>query len=114
MDGPTLSISVADGTSKTGSGLLGLFRPSPERRVVKYCIEFYRMLQEKGYDIGLEQCGSLNLANSKDRLISLTRRANRYQPTGLECHILTRDQIVEFHPYLHTEDLTGGWYGNIE
>ena len=42
---------VADGTSKTGSGLLGLFRPSSERDIVKYCIDFYRMLQEKGYDI---------------------------------------------------------------
>lgn len=99
---------VADGTSKTGSGLLGLFRPSSERAIVKYCIEFYRMLQEKGYDIGLEQSGSLNLASSKDRLVSLTRRANRYKPTGLECHILTRDDISEVHPYLFTEDLHGG------
>ena len=72
---------VADGTSKTGSGLLGLFRPSSERDIVKYCIDFYRMLEEKGYDIGLYQSGSLNLAGSKDRLISLTRRANRYKPT---------------------------------
>jgi len=58
---------VADGTSKTGSGLLGLFRPSQERAFVQYCIDFYRMLQEKGYDIGLYQSGSLNLASSKDR-----------------------------------------------
>ena len=68
---------VADGTSKTGSGMLGLFRPSHERAVVKYCLEFYRMLQDKGYNIGLEQNGGLNLATTKDRLISLTRRANR-------------------------------------
>ena len=67
---------VADGTSKTGSGMLGLFRPSHERAIVEYCIEFYRMLQNKGYDIGLETTGGLNLAASKDRLISLTRRAN--------------------------------------
>jgi len=99
---------VADGTSKTGSGLLGLFRPGPERAIVKYCIEFYRMLQDKGYDIGLEQSGSLNLASSKDRLVSLTRRANRYKPTGLECHILSRDEVSEVHPYLFTEDLHGG------
>ena len=77
---------VADGTSKTGSGLLGLFRPTQERAFVKYCIEFYQvcnfifisysfdnhslnknlqMLQEKGYDIGLQRSGSLNLACSK-------------------------------------------------
>lgn len=98
---------VADGTSKTGSGMLGLFRPSHERAVVKYCLEFYRMLQDKGYNIGLEQNGGLNLATTKDRLISLTRRANRYKPTGLECHVLTRQEISEFHPYLFTEDLQG-------
>ena len=34
---------VADGTSKTGSGLLGLFRPTQERAFVKYCIEFYQV-----------------------------------------------------------------------
>ena len=99
---------VADGTSKTGSGLLGLFRPSQERAFVQYCIDFYRMLQDKGYDIALHQSGSLNLASSKDRLVSLTRRANRYKPTGLECHILSRDDISKLHPYLFTEDIHGG------
>lgn len=81
---------VAGGQSKTGSGMLGLFRPSAERRIVQYCIDLYRTLQSKGYDIGLVECGSLNLAQTRDRLISLTRRANRYKPTGLECHILSR------------------------
>ena len=81
---------VAGGSSKTGSGLLGLFRPSDERKIVEYCIELYRSLQDHGYDIGLVECGSLNLAATKDRLISLQRRANRYKPTGLECHLLNR------------------------
>ena len=60
---------VADGTSKIGSGVLGLFRPSHERTFVKYCIDFYQMLQDKGYDIGLQRSGSLNLACSKVRKI---------------------------------------------
>ena len=50
--------AVADGTSKTGSGLLGLFRPSPERRIVQYCIEFYRLLQEKGQNFKMSLMSS--------------------------------------------------------
>jgi len=99
--------AVADGSSKTGSGLLGLFRPTQERAFVKYCIDFYQMLQDKGYDIGLQRSGSLNLACSKDRFISLTRRANRYQPTGLDCHILSKHEASEFHPHLTIDDLYG-------
>lgn len=99
---------VADGTSKTGSGLLGLFRPTSERAIVKYCIDFYRLLQDKGYDIGLQQSGSLNLACSKDRFVSLTRRASRYQPTGLDCHIVSKAEAKELNPYLTIDDIFGG------
>ena len=67
-----------------------MFRPSHERKLVEYCIELYRELEQSGYNIGLVECGSLNLAATKDRMISLQRRANRYKPTGLECHILDR------------------------
>ncbi len=56
----------------------------------------------------MNECGSLNLANSRDRLISLERRANRYKPTGLECRVLTPTELKELHPYLYTDDLTGG------
>ena len=52
-------------------------------------------------------CGSLNLAMSRDRMISLRRRANRYAPTGLECHVLGASEISEHHPYLYTDDLQG-------
>merc|ERR1719427_1733263 len=48
---------VADGTSKHGSGMLGLFRPQHERSIVQYCIDLYQDLQEQGHDLGLEHCG---------------------------------------------------------
>ncbi len=64
-------------SSRYGSGMLGMFRPTHERAVVQACVELYRSLQQRGFDIGLNECGSLNLAMSKDRMISLRRRANR-------------------------------------
>jgi len=99
---------VAGGTSRTGSGMLGLFRPSHERKIVHYCIDLYRTLQQKGYQIGLVECGSLNLAATKDRMVSIQRRAARYKPTGLDCHVLHKKELQEFHPHLYTEDLQGG------
>ena len=46
--------NIADGTSKYGSGMLGLFRPQNERQIVQYCIDLYRSLQKQGFDIGLK------------------------------------------------------------
>ncbi len=99
---------IADGTSKYGSGMLGMFRPSAERAIVQACVELYRSLQARGFDIGLNEVGSLNLAMSRDRMISLRRRANRYAPTGLDCQVLTPRECQELHPYLYTDDLQGG------
>merc|ERR1719167_877157 len=100
--------NVADGTSKYGSGMLGLFRPQHERKIVQYCIDLYQSLQEQGYDLGLEHCGSVNLAASQDRLISLQRRASGYRPTGVECHLINPKEIRDLHPYVNTDDILGG------
>jgi glycine/D-amino acid oxidase-like deaminating enzyme len=62
----------------------------------------------QGFDIELNECGSLNLANSKDRMVSLERRANRYKPTGLECQVMSPSELKQLHPYLYTDDLQGG------
>lgn len=40
-----------------------------------------------GYDIGLRQCGSINLAQSKDRMVALKRRMAYNVPTGLHCEV---------------------------
>lgn len=37
---------------------------------------------------GLKQCGSLNLAQTKDRMIALKRRIAYSSPTGLHCEVL--------------------------
>lgn len=40
-----------------------------------------------GYDIGLKQCGSIYLAQTKDRMIALKRRMAYNMPTGLHCEV---------------------------
>nr|CAD7398058.1 unnamed protein product [Timema cristinae] len=76
---------IGSGTSHFGSGTLGLFKPIPDRQLIMYSIKLYRKLQELGYDIGFKQCGSLSLAQTKDRMIALKRRMAYHQATGLHC-----------------------------
>ena len=100
--------SFAEGPRKLGSGMLGLFRPQHEREIVQYCIDLYQNLQEEGHDLGLEHCGSINLAATEDRWTSLKRRASAYKPTGVECKLVSPEEIRELHPYVNTEGILGG------
>lgn len=97
--------TIGSGTSHFGSGTLGLFKPISHRNLIWYSIKLYKELQEKGHDIGLIQCGSINLAQTRDRVIALKRRMAYNTPTGLHCELITPKQVQELHPYLHTEDL---------
>lgn len=99
---------IGSGTSDFGSGTLGLFKPISHRNIIWYSIKLYRQLQEMGYDLGLKQCGSLSLAQTKDRLIALRRRIAYNIPTGLHCELLSPREIQDIHPYLYTGDLEGG------
>ncbi|ENN74249.1 hypothetical protein D910_03538 [Dendroctonus ponderosae] len=61
-----------------------------------------------GYNVEMKQCGSLNLAQTKDRLIALKRRVAYNLPTGLHCELLSNTEIQRKHPYLRVDDLEGG------
>lgn len=79
---------IGSGTSHSGSGVLGLFKPSSERQIVTYSVNLIKTLQEQGYNLGFKQCGSLNLAQTRDRAIALKRRLAYTKPSGLECETL--------------------------
>lgn len=99
---------IGSGTSRFGSGTLGLFKPIAHRNLIWYSIKLYKELQELGYDIGLKQCGSLYLAQTRDRMLSLRRRMAYNIPTGLECELLGGEGLKKLHPYLEVSDLEGG------
>ncbi|PSN46364.1 hypothetical protein C0J52_12919 [Blattella germanica] len=99
--------NIGSGTSHFGSGTLGLFKPIADRNLIMYSIKLYRRLQELGYDIGFKQSGSVNLAQTKDRLIALKRRMAYHQATGLHCEVVGNKELKKYHPYLKTEDLEG-------
>ncbi|XP_065165300.1 pyruvate dehydrogenase phosphatase regulatory subunit, mitochondrial-like [Atheta coriaria] len=101
---------IGSGSSHFGSGTLGLFKPISQRNLILYSIKLYQDLQDQGYDIGMKQCGSLNLAQTKDRLIALRRRIAYNIPTGLYCELLTPKDISALHPYMNVDDLEGAVY----
>ncbi|XP_076292715.1 pyruvate dehydrogenase phosphatase regulatory subunit, mitochondrial-like [Lasioglossum baleicum] len=98
---------IGSGTSHFGSGTLGLFKPISHRNLISYSIKLYQQLQEMGYDIGLKQCGSINLAQTKDRMIALKRRMAYNAPTGLHCEVLRKEELQRLHPYVNTDDIEG-------
>ncbi|XP_014217780.1 pyruvate dehydrogenase phosphatase regulatory subunit, mitochondrial-like [Copidosoma floridanum] len=98
---------VGAGSSHFGSGTLGLFKPVSHRNLVSYSIRLYQRLHEMGYDIGLRQCGSISLAQTKDRMVAFRRRMAYNVPTGLHCEVLGREELRRMHPYLQVDDIEG-------
>ncbi|KAJ3639735.1 hypothetical protein Zmor_003076 [Zophobas morio] len=98
---------IGSGTSHFGSGTLGLFKPIAHRNLIWYSIKLYQQLQDMGYDIQMRQCGSINLAQTTDRLIALKRRMAYNIPTGLHCELVSPNELKDLHPYLKVDDLKG-------
>lgn len=56
------------------SGLVGTFKASHTQvKMAQKSIEVVKDLQNKGYKTGWKQCGSLNLARTRDRMTSFRR-----------------------------------------
>ena len=49
-------------------------------------------------------------AATEDRWTSLKRRASAYKPTGVECKLVSPEEIQELHPYVNTDGIHGGVY----
>ncbi|KRT81042.1 FAD dependent oxidoreductase [Oryctes borbonicus] len=101
---------IGSGTSHFGSGTLGLFKPISHRDIIWYSIKLYQKLQDMGYEIGMKQCGSINLAQTKDRLVALRRRIAYNTPTGLNCELLSPKDIKKYHSYINVDDIVGAVY----
>jgi pyruvate dehydrogenase phosphatase regulatory subunit len=101
---------IKSGTSHVSTGLVGLFKPFAMRRVINESLNMYKELESLGYDVGLVKSGSINLAQTQDRVIALKRRMSYSKVEGLECEFVTPKDIQELHPYLVVDDLLGGVY----
>lgn len=65
---------IGGGTTWHSSGLIGVFKPSLSQvRLAQSSVALYKELETKGLSTGWKQCGSLNVARTKDRMIVFRR-----------------------------------------
>jgi len=86
---------IGKGTSVFGSGVLALLKPVDEQRIINKSIAIYKKLQQEGHNISLQECGSLYLAQNRERMVLFRRRVALNKPQGVECKVR-----IHFNHYL--------------
>ncbi|HZO04632.1 MAG TPA: FAD-dependent oxidoreductase [Burkholderiales bacterium] len=101
------------GTTWHAAGLVGQMRPNRSMtRMSQYGIQLYSTLeQETGLATGWRQCGSVNVARTRERWIVFQRQAAMARSFGIEVDLLTPRQALEKYPILRVDDLQGAlWF----
>jgi glycine/D-amino acid oxidase-like deaminating enzyme len=78
---------IGKGTSVYGSGVLALLKPVEEQQIINKSIALYKKLEADGHEIGLSVCGSLYLAQNRERMVLFRRRAALNTPQGIDCKV---------------------------
>ena len=97
------------GTTWHAAGLVGQMRPNRTMtRMSKYGIELYATLEaETGLATGWKQCGSVNVAKTRERMMTLRRQLALARSFGVECEEISPKRAGELFPPLRTDDLAG-------
>ena len=97
------------GTTWHAAGLVGQMRPNRTMtRMSKYGIELYATLEaETGLATGWKQCGSVNVAKTHERLMTLRRQLALARSFGVECEEISPARAGELFAPLRTDDLAG-------
>jgi 4-methylaminobutanoate oxidase (formaldehyde-forming) len=101
---------LTSGTTWHAAGLVGQMRPNRNMtRMSKYGIELYATLEaETGLATGWKQCGSVNVAKTRERMKMLRKQAALARSFGVEVEVISPQQCGELYPLLRTDDLQGG------
>ncbi|KAK3757648.1 hypothetical protein RRG08_000161 [Elysia crispata] len=101
--------SLTCGTTWHSAGLIGRLKPSvTDMQMLDYSRCLYERLTNEGYGTGWKQCGSLNVARTKDRMVDFRRKHALAKTIGMEVHLIGPSEIKKMCPTLFTEDLVGG------
>ncbi len=97
------------GTTWHAAGLVGQMRPNRTMtRMSKYGIELYATLEaETGLATGWKQCGSVNVAGTRERMMVLRKQLALARSFGVECEEISPARAGELFPVLRTDDLAG-------
>ncbi|EMP29815.1 Golgi apparatus protein 1, partial [Chelonia mydas] len=108
----TLSLRLAAGSTRFCAGIVSTVRHlSIELKMADYSNKLYEQLeQETGIKTGYVKTGSISLAQTQDRLISLKRIASRLSVMGIPCEIMAPKRVAQLHPLINIHDLVGAMY----
>jgi heterotetrameric sarcosine oxidase gamma subunit len=97
------------GTTWHAAGLVGQTRATRNAtRMSRYGIDLYASLEkETGLATGWKQCGSLNVAKTKDRLTLMKRQMARACSFGVEFDFISPAEAARIAPILRVDDLAG-------
>ncbi|NXR55385.1 PDPR phosphatase, partial [Hippolais icterina] len=103
---------LAAGTTRFCAGIVSTARPmSVELKMAHYSNKLYQQLeQETGVQTGYMKTGSISLAQTQDRLISLKRIASSLNVMGIPCEIISPKKVLQLHPLINIHDLVGAIY----
>ncbi|KAM4639081.1 pyruvate dehydrogenase phosphatase regulatory subunit, mitochondrial isoform 2-T7 [Amazona ochrocephala] len=103
---------LAAGTTRFCAGIVSTARhASIELKMADYSNKLYQQLeQETGVQTGYVKAGSISLAQTQDRLISLKRIASSLNVMGIPCEIITPKKVAQIHPLINIHDLVGAMY----
>ena len=101
---------LTSGTTWHAAGLVGQMRPNRNMTTMsKYGIELYSSLEaETGLATGWKQCGSVNVASTPERMRVLKKQTAMAHSFGVECHLISPQEVKDKYPIIRHEDLQGG------
>ncbi|MEO1016910.1 MAG: FAD-dependent oxidoreductase [Pseudomonadota bacterium] len=101
------------GSTWHAAGLLPLFNMSHSvGQLHQYSVELYKTLEaETGQDVSFHPTGNLRLATNRDRLDEYRNYQCTAETIGVECHIISVEEIQKLWPLASMEGLIGAlWH----
>ena len=100
------------GTTWHAAGLLTTLRDTvTQTRLAKYTQDLYRRLEsETGQSTGVINCGSIQLAITRDKAEEMRRGLNIARSFGVEGHEITPAEVQKMWPLAEVADLTAAFY----
>ena len=97
------------GTTWHAAGLVGQLRAHQNMsRLVQYSAELYARLEEEtGQATGWNQCGSVLVARTPERITLFKRVASAAAAQGIACELISIAEAGQKYPVMRTDDLLG-------
>ena len=100
---------LSSGTTWHAAGLVGQLRAQQSMtRLVRYSTKLYAELEaETGLATGWNNCGSMTVARTRERMTQLKRTAAVARAYGVACDVITPAEAASRWPLMRTDDLQG-------